>query len=170
MAHLAMMSPAGALSRDPFRVVVATSQCSLSGGMIVALAGTVTSRPPLLLLRKVTASSAGSHGRLCSPGPDTTYAVPATATIIPPDSEHWDVATTALKGSRLNAPAGDIIARWAIDNTVYALTPHGEALDGPDNHAEDSGVAQPAQTPATTRTWQPWHYKGRPKWRRGTRR
>ena len=110
----------------------------------------------------VTFRSKGTGGRLVT--------VPASATIIPPDSEHWEVATTALKGSRLNAPAGDIIARWAIDNTVYALTPHGEALDGPENYSEDSGAAQPAQTPATTRTWQPWHYKGRPKWRRGTHR
>src|SRR5450756_1393831 len=75
-----MMSPAGALRRDAFRAVVATSQRSSSGLTMLALAGTVTSRPPVLLLRKVTARSVGSHGRLCSPGPVTTYAVPSSHT------------------------------------------------------------------------------------------
>jgi hypothetical protein len=96
--------------------------------------------------------------------------VPAAARIVKPDDETWDAATTALKASRLNAPAGDIIARWANDNTVYALTPHGEALEGPGSYSQESGITQPAPTPATTRTWTPFHLKGRPRWRRGTRR
>ncbi|HEX7536039.1 MAG TPA: hypothetical protein VF391_03430 [Dermatophilaceae bacterium] len=95
--------------------------------------------------------------------------VPANAIIVRPDDEGWEAATTALKGSRLNAPAGDTIARWATDNTVYALTPHGEAVQGPGSYSQESGVARPAPTSATTRTWNPWHIKGRPKWRRGTR-
>jgi hypothetical protein len=95
--------------------------------------------------------------------------VPARATVVRPDDEAWEPATEALKASRLNAPAGDIIARWAADATVYALTPHGDALQGPGSYSQESGRAQPAATPATTMTWRPWHYKGRPKWRRGTR-
>src|SRR5450756_1665803 len=74
-AHLAMMSPGGA-----FRAVVASSQRMSKGVMTAALAATVTRRPPVLLLRKVTAMSAGRGGRLCSPGPVTTYAVSSSHT------------------------------------------------------------------------------------------
>jgi len=50
-----------------------------------------------------------------------------------------------------------------------ALAPHGDAIEGPGSYSKESGVATPAITPATTLTWRPWHLKGRPKWRRGTR-
>jgi len=96
--------------------------------------------------------------------------VPAKATVVKPDNEHWVDATTALKASRLNAPAGDIIERWATEATVYALRPQGDAVEGPGSYSQESRAAQPATTPATTRTWHPWHINGRPKWRRGTRR
>jgi hypothetical protein len=96
--------------------------------------------------------------------------MPARATVITPQDERWEAATTALKASRLNAPAGDIIARWAAEATVYAITPVGDSLQGPDNYSQESGAAQPPQTAATTRTWFPFHINGRPKWRRGTRR
>lgn len=95
--------------------------------------------------------------------------VPAQATVVTPDDQRWADATTALKASRLNAPAGDTVARWATEATVYALTPHGDALEGPGSYSQASRVAQPVPTPATTGTWRPWHLKGRPKWRRGTR-
>jgi len=115
--------------------------------------------PPEL---SVTFRSKSTGGRLVT--------VPASATIVKPEDEGWEAATAALKASRLNAPAGDTITRWATDNTLYALTPHDEALQGPGSYSQECGEAQPAPTPATTRTWQPWHIKGRPKWRRGTRR
>ncbi|MEP7368065.1 MAG: hypothetical protein ABI662_00330 [Dermatophilaceae bacterium] len=95
--------------------------------------------------------------------------VPAHATVIKPDDERWEEASGALKASRLNSPAGDIIARWASEATIYALTPHGDAIEGPGSYSQDSHAATPAITAATTLTWRPWHYKGRPKWRRGTR-
>src|ERR1035437_9697174 len=80
VAHLAMVSPAGGLSRDPFRATL-TSYQRLSLGVTTATrAGTGTRRPPVLLLRKVTATSAGSTGRLCSPGPVSTYAAPSSHT------------------------------------------------------------------------------------------
>jgi hypothetical protein len=82
----------------------------------------------------------------------------------------WVDATEALKAARLNSPAGDILQRWAAEATVYALTPQGDALQGPGSYSQQSGATQPAATPATTRTWHPWHINGRPKWRRGTRR
>lgn len=110
----------------------------------------------------VTFRSKSTGGRLVT--------VPARATIVTPDDERWEAATSALKAARLNAPAGNTVARWAAWATVYAFTPHGDALQGPDNYSQESGAAQPPPTPATTRTWHPWHIKGRPKWRRGTRR
>jgi len=110
----------------------------------------------------VTFRSKSTGGRLVT--------VPARASIIKPDDEHWEVATTALKASRLNAPAGDTIARWANEATIYALTPHGDPLQGPGSYSQESGAAPPARTRATTLTWRPWHFRGRPKWRRGTRR
>lgn len=110
----------------------------------------------------LTFKGKGSGGRLVTVG--------ANATVVTPDDQRWEDATTALKASRLNSPAGDIIARWASEATVYALTPHGEALEGPGSYSQESGVATPAATTATTRTWHPWHINGRPKWRRGTHR
>ncbi|MEP7034717.1 MAG: hypothetical protein ABI934_03960 [Actinomycetota bacterium] len=109
----------------------------------------------------VTFRSKDTGGRLLT--------VPAHATVIKPDDQRWEDATAALKASRLNSPAGDIVARWATEATVYALAPHSEAIEGPGSYSQESGVATPAVTPATTLTWRPWHYKGRPKWRRGTR-
>jgi hypothetical protein len=110
----------------------------------------------------VTFRSKSTGGRLVT--------VPATAAVLTPFDMRWVDATEALKASRLNSPAGDILARWAAEATVYALTPQGEALQGPGSYSQQSGATQPAATSATTRTWHPWHINGRPKWRRGTRR
>ena len=110
----------------------------------------------------VTFRSKSTGGRLVT--------VPAQAAVVTPSDSRWEEVSVALKGSRLNAPAGDTIARWATEATIYALTPHGDALQGPGSYSQESGAAQPAATPATTRTWHPWHLNGRPKWRRGTRR
>jgi hypothetical protein len=96
--------------------------------------------------------------------------VPANATVVTPDDQRWDEVTTALKASRLNSPAGDTVARWATEATVYALTPNGAALEGPGSYSDESGAAPPPPSSATTGNWHPWHLKGRPKWRRGTRR
>lgn len=109
----------------------------------------------------VTFKSKDKGGRLVT--------VAARATIVKPDDEAWEAATAALKASRLNSPAGDTVARWAAEATVYALTPHGDALEGPGSYSQETGRAQPAPTPATTLTWHPFHFHGRPKWRRGTR-
>lgn len=109
----------------------------------------------------VTFRSKDTGGRLLK--------VPASATVVTSQDPRWEDATEALKASRLNAPAGDIVARWATGATLYALTPHGDALEGPGNYSQESGAATPIPTPATTGLWRPWHYKGRPKWRRGTR-
>lgn len=94
--------------------------------------------------------------------------VHATATAVGPGDPAWDAATTALKASRLNAPGGvDIVARWAAECTVTALTPFGMPVESPGSYSDASGAAVPAPTPATTATWQPWHLNGRRRRRRG---
>jgi hypothetical protein len=109
----------------------------------------------------VTFRSKDNRGRLVK--------VPAKVTVVAPDDQRWEDVTTALKASRLNAVKGDPVARWAAEAVVYALTPDGDALEGPGAYSQDSGVAPPAATSATTGLWHPWHINGRPKWRRGTR-
>ncbi|MGZ4600741.1 MAG: hypothetical protein ACXVYY_16655 [Oryzihumus sp.] len=88
---------------------------------------------------------------------------------ITPADVRWESATAALKAARLNSVGDDVVQRWAELCTVTALTPFGEALEGPGSYDDASGAAPPAPTPATTRTWRPWHLGGRPKRRRGTR-
>ena len=94
---------------------------------------------------------------------------PARAEPLTPQDPRWEPATSALKAARLDAPAGDVVGRWAAEATVTALVPQLPLLEGPGGYDDASGAAAPAPTPATTRTWQPWHLKGRPKRRRGTR-
>ena len=95
--------------------------------------------------------------------------VPARVERLTPEDARWEPATAALKASRLNSVGDDVVGRWARECTVTALTPSGEALESPGSYDEGSGAAPPAPTPATTRTWHPWHLGGRPKRRRGTR-
>lgn len=94
--------------------------------------------------------------------------VRASVREIRPGDEQWESATEALKASRLNA-TGDVVARWAQECTVRALRPFGAPLEGPGNYETLSRAAPPAPTPATTTGWRPWHLRGRPLRRRGTR-
>lgn len=84
--------------------------------------------------------------------------------------EEWERVTAALRAGRLNSPPGDPVARWAEHNTVTALTPVGEAVEGPGSYDDASGAAPPLPTPATTASWRPWHARGRPQRRRRLRR
>ena len=95
--------------------------------------------------------------------------VAARAEPLRPEDARWEPATTALKAARLNAPAGDVVGRWAAEATVTALVPQLPLLEGPGGYDDASGAAVPAATPATTGTWHPWHLRGRPRRRRGTR-
>ncbi len=95
--------------------------------------------------------------------------VAARAEPLRPEDARWEPATTALKAARLNAPVGDVVGRWAAEATVTALVPQLPLLEGPGGYDDASGAAAPAATPATTGTWHPWHLKGRPRSRRGTR-
>jgi hypothetical protein len=134
----------------------------LDGTAYVITGPSEQSLPTLPADLAVTFRSKDTGGRLIT--------MPAYATVVTPDDERWDEVTTALKASRLNSPAGDTVARWATEATVYALTPHDDPLESPGSYSDQSGAVQPAPTPATTGNWHPWHLNGRPKWRRGTRR
>ena len=66
---------AGALSRPALRASVAGPTARASGPISSTVACTVSSRPPVSLLRRISRTSSGNHGRVCSPGPDTAYTV-----------------------------------------------------------------------------------------------
>lgn len=53
----------------------------------------------------------------------------AEASRVSPDDEDWDAATTALKAGRLNAPSGDLIARWRDECTIIRLVPDLASVD-----------------------------------------
>ena len=94
--------------------------------------------------------------------------VQATVQEIGPDDEGWGAATEALRAGRLNASV-DAIERWARECTVRALRPFGTPVEGPGSYPTTSGAAPPPPSEATTATWRPWHWRGRPRRRRGNR-
>lgn len=100
--------------------------------------------------------SKDSGGRLL-----TTAA--ATREIDPQDPD-WAAAVEVLRGERLNA-TGDLVARWRESATIHVLSPHGRPV--PQDAA--SHVAQIQPVAGTTASWRPWHWRGRPSSRRGTR-
>lgn len=80
----------------------------------------------------------------------------------------WQVAADALRASRLNA-VGDVVERWRSHCAISALTPFGTLVEGPGSYNDASGAAPPARSRATTTSWRPWHWRGRPARRRGNR-
>lgn len=109
---------------------------------------------------RIIARSKDSGGRLLS-----VHAAVRTVTTDDPD---WDTAVEALKGNRLNA-TDDLEARWREVCTVRAFTPYGAPVEAPGSYSAASGAAPVPATDATTAHWRPWHWRGRPKRRRGTR-
>ncbi len=94
--------------------------------------------------------------------------VSASVREVRPEDERWAAATEALKGGRLNAGDGQL-DRWARECTVRALTPYGAPHEGPGSYASGSGAAPVPGSDATTSHWRPWHWRGRPRRRRGSR-
>jgi len=89
----------------------------------------------------------GDHG-----GAIVSY--PVTVTRIKPESERWEPVTTLLAGKRLNASgtAEELVARWAKECAVWALTPMGV----PHLLTDDSGAAEPRPTSAANATRKPF--------------
>ncbi|WP_295702356.1 hypothetical protein [Lapillicoccus sp.] len=98
--------------------------------------------------------------------------VRARAQVLIPDAPAWGSAVAALRAARLNA-VDDVEERWRTDCAVTSLTPVTGAptglVEGPGHYDDGSGAAEPAPTRATTATWHPKHWRGRPARRRGTR-
>lgn len=94
--------------------------------------------------------------------------VQATVEEIRPDHALWETATTALRAGRLNA-TDDSVTRWAHECTVRALRPFGSPVEAPGSYATTSGSAPVPPSEATTTHWRPWHWRGRPRRRRGNR-
>jgi len=109
---------------------------------------------------KLVVRSKDTGGRLLT--------VQATVRELGPDDEDWGPATEALKASRLNA-TDDLEARWRTEGTVRAFRPFGAPLEGPGSYPQTSGAAPVPPSAATTAHWKPWHWRGRPRRRRGNR-
>jgi hypothetical protein len=71
-----------------------------------------------------------------------------------PGTDRWDAVVPALAGKRLNAPGPteELVARWAHECAVLALTPASDPLPLDD----DSGAAPPRPTPAANPTPKPF--------------
>lgn len=70
----------------------------------------------------------------------------------------WDELAAALHGKRLNSPDGDAaIDRWRTGSQLWRLTPTGTASESPGAMSDSSHRAEPPDTPATSRTRQPFH-------------
>ena len=104
--------------------------------------------------------SKDSGGRLLS--------VHATVRELRPEDPEWEAATQALKTERLNA-TDDQLTRWAQDCTVRAFKPFGAPVEAPGSYVSTSRSAPVPPSPATTSGWRPWHWRGRPRRRRGNR-
>jgi len=94
--------------------------------------------------------------------------VQATVHEIAPTDEAWGPAVDALRAGRLNAPQ-DAVQRWARECTVRAMRPFGAPVEAPGSYPTTSGAAPVPPSEATTATWRPWHWRGRPRRRRGNR-
>jgi hypothetical protein len=94
--------------------------------------------------------------------------VRATTRVLAETDPGWPTAVAALQAGRLNA-VGDVVERWRTECAVTALTPFGVPLEGPGGYLDGSGAATPPPSRATTVRWRPWHLRGRPARRRGTR-
>ena len=82
--------------------------------------------------------------------------------------EFWETVTEALRAARLNA-TDDVVARWAVECTVRAFNPFGAPVEGPGSYSTGSGARPVPPSGATTAGWRPWHWRGRPRRRRGNR-
>lgn len=87
----------------------------------------------------------------------------ADVTALDPAGEEWASAAASLAGSRLNAPAGDTVARWREHNRIVritanltAVTLRGELLPAPGSVEETSDEsAREASQPSSDESPRP---------------
>lgn len=103
---------------------------------------------PLPEVVQLILRSKDSGGRLLT--------VTATAHLLQPHTDSWQIATDALAAERLNA-TDDVRTRWAEAGSVYALHPFGPPLAAPGSQPQDSGRTPLIPAPATTLGRRPWH-------------
>lgn len=90
--------------------------------------------------------------------------VRARTEVLEPGTAAWTAAAELLRTGRLNS-VDDSLTRWAQSCTITALHPFDVPVESPGSYGADDLRAVPAQSPATTAKWHPWHWRGR-----GTRR
>lgn len=100
---------------------------------------------------RVDVTLRGDHG-----GRIVTW--PAEVARVEPGGEEWQRIAPQLAGKRLNATGGteELLARWAADNTVYALRPAADPTEAGDTLPAASLAEPPRPTPATNRTRRPF--------------
>jgi hypothetical protein len=103
--------------------------------------------PGLETAASVRVTLRGDHG-------GSIVGYPVTVTRIRPESERWEPVTSLLAAKRLNASGTteDLIARWAKECAVYALTPMGEPFD----LGSASGAAEVRPSEAANATRKPF--------------
>jgi hypothetical protein len=112
--------------------------------------------PGLEVASTVLVTLRGDHG-----GAIVTY--PVTVERIRPESDRWEAIAPQLAAKRLNVSgtAEDLIARWAKENALWALSQAGD----PAPMGTESQRAEPRPTPAVNATRKPFklHKVRRPK-------
>lgn len=95
----------------------------------------------------------------------------AAVEVVEPESEQWEAVVPNLLGKRLNLPDGEAAAqRWALECTLYKLTPTGDVTETPDQPTTHAHAVPPLPSPARSRVPRPWHVRGRPSQRGGSAR
>jgi hypothetical protein len=116
------------------------------GAVYVVSGGTEQELPGIAAADRVevTMRSKDNGGRL------VTWV--ARASVVRPEDEVWEPATSALVAGRLNLPDLATAAdEWAQHSVVSRLEPTGEVLEDPDRLSADAHLAVPKPTRATTR-------------------
>ncbi|HCT81285.1 MAG TPA: hypothetical protein DGT23_32910 [Micromonosporaceae bacterium] len=139
-AAIAWISVDGGHSYAVWCLTVDSDICLVTGPGEQDLPGLETATAVNVTLR-------GDHG-----GGIVTY--PVTVTRIRPESERWESVAPQLAAKRLNVSgtAEDLMARWAKECGLWALSAAGEPTERDDR----SGSAEPRPTPAANATRKPF--------------
>ncbi len=91
----------------------------------------------------------------------------AQVSVLEPGSTEWLEAAEQLRATRLNS-VDDSVTRWAQQCTITRFRPFDQPVESPGRYDQSPHRAEPVPNSATTDSWRPWHWRGRP--RRGARR